>query len=77
MNPELAYPVISFDELEHLATGVCPCCGDPWSPLNQPELAARCHRGPIFVSYWESWLYLRCGEKDCERPIGRIRILEQ
>jgi len=73
------FPAISFQHLEVLASGDCPCCGDPFCAAERPDLTSKCHTGPVFLSYWNGWLYLECGAVErhgnrCRKPIGRIKV---
>lgn len=73
MKEKLHYEVITTEYLKNLAaTGNCPCCGNPYSEDEPPELTAKCHTGPTYVSYWEGWLQLECGT--CRKPIGKIKV---
>lgn len=65
------FSVIPTEKLEQLCLGLCPCCGEPFSESMRPDLTARCHKGPVFVSYWDGWVLLSCGT--CKKPIGRIQ----
>lgn len=73
LNEEpMRFGVIPKSRLDELMNGSCPCCGEPFTIEMRPELTGRCHTGPVFVSYWEGWLYVECGQ--CRKPIGRIEI---
>lgn len=66
------YQALEWPRLEELSRSCCPCCGEKHSADNPPELAARCHLGPVFVSYWDGFLYLSCHK--CNRPICKVPI---
>lgn len=66
------FQILSFEALEKLASGDCPCCGEPFCAAEPPDLTGRCHTGPVFASYWGGYILLCCGE--CRKPIGRIKV---
>lgn len=66
------FGTITSDVLYGLSSGVCPCCGKPFGPDNTPDLTAKCHTGPVYVSYWDGYLYFACGT--CGKPIGKVRV---
>ena len=60
------------DMEQNYREGSCECCGKPWSETMRPELTARCHTGPVFVSYCSRFLYVECGV--CRKPICKIPV---
>lgn len=72
-QPIIEYPILTTWELERLSAQGCPCCGDKFNEDQRMDLTAKCHTGPVYVSYWGRWLMLECGE--CHKPIGKIPLL--
>ena len=71
-NPLDEYQLISWPMLEQMASSICSCCNEGYNKNNPPDLTAKCHMGPVFISYWEDFIYLSCGT--CETPICKIPI---
>lgn len=71
-NPTHVYQTATIATLEKICVGKCECCGEDFSETNMPDIAARCHRGPAFVAYWDGYLYLDCGK--CKKPIVRVPV---
>jgi hypothetical protein len=66
------YPAITRAELDMMAKGSCPCCQVPFNTEMQPELTGKCHKGPVYVSYWDGFLSLECGI--CHKPVCRVAV---
>lgn len=71
VSPE-KYQTITWPMLEKLSSGTCSCCNKQFSASDPPELAGKCHTGPVFVNYWDGYAYLSCHE--CRKPIGKIPV---
>lgn len=79
-HPLIEYPILTTWELERLAAQGCPCCGEKFTEDQRMDLTAKCHTGPVYVSYWGRWLCLDCGGKndegeECRKPIGKLPLL--
>ncbi len=62
-------------ELDEIAKGACPCCGDPYSATNPPRLDPKCcPRRPVHVDYWDGVLMLYCAK--CGKPVIEISVKE-
>lgn len=66
------FQTANWPALEKMTLGTCPCCDKPFDPNNRPEMTGRCHTGPVFVSYWDSFIYLECST--CGKPICRLPV---
>lgn len=66
-----------WPKLEESCAGGCCCnnedCDKVFTETNPMEMGVDCHRGsPLWVSYWDGWLYLRCAT--CDKPVVRIPV---
>jgi hypothetical protein len=66
------YQTINWPQMEAMTDQPCPCCGEKFNENMHPELTGKCHTGPVYVSYWDGFLYMRCGK--CEKPICRVAV---
>jgi hypothetical protein len=66
------YRTVTRADLDLMAKGKCPCCQEPLSADLPPELTGRCHKGPVYVSYWDGYLNLNCGI--CHKPVCRVAV---
>lgn len=71
-NPIESYPKVGWEQLEKMNEGTCPCCGKEFSEKNRSDLAAKCHLGPLFVAYWNGFLYFTCST--CNKPVCRVLV---
>lgn len=63
--------------LEESSRKGCQCnnpgCDKMFTEDNPMEMGVDCHRGsPLWVSYWDGWLYIRCAV--CDKPVVRIPV---
>ena len=72
MKSTKEFAVADWPDLEHMVDGKCPCCGEQFNEDMRPELTSKCHKGPVFVSYWDGWLYMECGK--CRKPICCVPV---
>lgn len=67
----------SWPDLEKSSREGCQCqdpgCNKVFTEDNPMEMGTKCHIGsPVWVSYWDGWLYLRCAT--CDKPVVRIPV---
>lgn len=85
MNPDYKFNAslyakmgVSWPMLEELSRKGCECghceqSGKAFTADNPMELGVKCHTGsPVYVSYWDGWLYVRCGF--CDKPAMKIPV---
>lgn len=68
---------VSWPDLEEMSSRGCACqspeCDKKFTETNPMEMAVHCHKGyPLWVSYWDGWLYLRCSK--CDKPVCRVPV---
>lgn len=73
--PSDQFPIVGKLDLDKMAQGTCTCCGSEFNEFMRPDITAKCHQGPVFVSYWYGWLHIACGK--CRKPILRVRVSQE
>lgn len=68
---------VSWPDLEASTQGGCQCenpgCDKRFSESNPMEFGVKCHPcTPLWVSYWDGWMYFRCAV--CDNPVARVEI---
>lgn len=78
--PDGEYAVADLLDIKKMSAMGCACCGKPHTPDNPMEITGKCHKGPVYVAYWDGWLYFTCahedhrGDRDCRKPVCCVPV---